>query len=352
LLFFVCIGACALLSFIFPLDRPLWQRRAYIFLEILLILPTRITEWNFECFLYLFFAKSCFLLKRKDVVITVLTGAIAWELALIVNMSGEIESICSRTPHLCARSRIFFQYMVNDITSLIISTTFVLLFSFVLLSERKNHIKAVALTRQVETLAATLERNRIARDIHDSLGHTLTSLDIQLELAQRLHGINSERALQALNIAKNLSGQSLTEVRRAVSTMREHNFDLNQALIVLTEQFQHDRSLSVDLRLNLPQLPLQTSHQLFCIVREGLTNIQKHSQASRVTIQAETTAELILLKIIDNGIGFDPQLANSGFGLRGMKERVQMLGGTITINSTSGKGTLIQLTLHRNSADS
>lgn len=292
------------------------------------------------------------MLKRKDVVITVLTGAIAWELALIVNMSGEIESICSRTPHLCARSRIFFQYMVNDITSLIISTTFVLLFSFVLLSERKNHIKAVALTRQVETLAATLERNRIARDIHDSLGHTLTSLDIQLELAQRLHGINSERALQALNIAKNLSGQSLTEVRRAVSTMREHNFDLNQALIVLTEQFQHDRSLSVDLRLNLPQLPLQTSHQLFCIVREGLTNIQKHSQASRVTIQAETTAELILLKIIDNGIGFDPQLANSGFGLRGMKERVQMLGGTITINSTSGKGTLIQLTLHRNSADS
>ena len=237
--------------------------------------------------------------------------------------------------------------MVNDITSLIISTTFVLLFSFVLLSERKNHIKAVALTRQVETLAATLERNRIARDLHDSLGHTLTTLDIQLELAQRLHDINSERSLQALNIAKNLAGQSLTEVRRAVSTMREHNFDLNQALIALKEQFQYNRSLNIDLKLNLPQLPLQTSHQLFCLVREGLTNIQKHSQASRVTIQGETTAELIVLKILDNGIGFDLQLANSGFGLRGMQERVQMLGGKITINSTLGKGTLIQVTIPR-----
>ena len=103
-----------------------------------------------------------------------------------------------------------------------------LLLSFAVIAERKSRQKAEFLAKEVEALAATLERTRIARDIHDSLGHTLTTLDIQLEVAQTLRQRAPEQALQALDTAKLLASQCLADVRRAVQTMRQTNFNLNQ----------------------------------------------------------------------------------------------------------------------------
>lgn len=196
-------------------------------------------------------------------------------------------------------------------------------------------------------MAADLERTRIARNIHDSLGHTLTTLDVQLELAQTLHDQNPDRALQALNTAKSLSGQSLQEVRHAVSTMRVENFNLNTALNRAIVQINYNQQLKIDVRLDLPKLPLQVSQQIYIIIKEGLINIQKHGKANSISLWGQTTAKEIILGLADNGVGFEPQMPSSGFGLRGMRERIQLLGGQMRVHSTLGKGTLIQITIPR-----
>lgn len=349
--FFTLLGVIALLSLIFPINRPLWQRRVYVFLEMLLIIPTRITDWDLGIILYFFLGKSCFLLPRKDVIITSITVGIAWILTNLWSMPGKIDFIISNNSQLLKQlydtNRFITSVVINDIGVYIACSTFVVLFSLVAIAEQKSRKKAVALAKQVESLAATLERNRIARDIHDSLGHTLTTLDIQLELAQRLHQRHPDKALQALNTAKELSSQSLTEVRRALQTMREENFDLNKALVTLVDLVKQNQSFDIQQQVNLPPLPLQTSHQLYCIVQEGLTNIQKYAVASRVSLRGQSTAEGIVLDLEDDGIGFDPDLPHTGFGLRGMQERVKILGGQLKLNSTPGQGTHIQVIIPR-----
>ncbi len=214
-----------------------------------------------------------------------------------------------------------------------------------MIAERKSRQKAEALTQQVETLATALERTRIAREIHDSLGHSLTSLDVQLELAIKLHSRNPDQSLQALETAKLLAFQSVQNVRTSVQTMRKSDFDLKQALVALIEQLKQNQSFKMQLEMNLPQLPLQTSYQLYCVVREGLTNIQKHSKASLINLRAQSTSETITLELVDNGIGFDILAPRSGFGLRGMQERIQSLGGKLIVKSSPGQGTQILATI-------
>jgi signal transduction histidine kinase len=126
----------------------------------------------------------------------------------------------------------------------LVSSTFALLFSFMMIAEHKSRERAETLAEQVETLAATLERTRIARDIHDSLGHTLTNLDIQLQVALKLHDRDSNKALQSLEHAKQLSSQCIDDVSRVLQTMRQPDFDLNQALETLVEQLRQAQILS------------------------------------------------------------------------------------------------------------
>jgi signal transduction histidine kinase len=113
-----------------------------------------------------------------------------------------------------------------------------------MIAEHKSRERAETLAEQVETLAATLERTRIARDIHDSLGHTLTNLDIQLQVALKLHDRDSNKALQSLEHAKQLSSQCIDDVSRVLQTMRQPDFDLNQALETLVEQLRQAQILS------------------------------------------------------------------------------------------------------------
>ncbi|MDY6897696.1 MAG: sensor histidine kinase [Cyanobacteriota bacterium] len=224
-----------------------------------------------------------------------------------------------------------------------ISCVFVIMFCNLAIAEQKSRKKAEKLAQEVEALASKLERNRIARDIHDSLGHTLTTLDVQLELANTLAKRQPENALQALDTCKQLSSQCLVEVRRAVRTMRESTFDLSEALKTLVEQVRKNRSLDIYMEIKLPNLPLQTAHQLYCITKEGLTNIQKHADASKVTLKGETKFNNIVLEIVDDGKGFNPDSSHAGFGLKGMQERVDVLAGEMIIKSGKTKGTCIQV---------
>jgi len=344
---FVSLAGCTILSFIFPIDRPLWQIRLYILLEILLIIPTTMMGVEIEILLYFYIGKSCFLLSRKDVLFTAITSCIVWNILSITNFIYRFDEV---KEYLMAHLNDIYilEYMIPHnlivgISGYLVASVFVIMFCYVALAEQKSRKKAEKLAQEVEALASKLERHRIARDIHDSLGHSLTTLDVQLELANKLAPSQPENALKTVHICKQLSSQCLVEVRRAVRTMRESNFNLNEALLSLVEQVKKNQNLDISLEIKLPNLPLQTAHQLYCIAKEGLTNIQKHADASQVTLRGETKFNNIVLEIIDNGKGFNPDTSHSGFGLKGMQERVDVLAGEMIINSRKSKGTCINI---------
>jgi signal transduction histidine kinase len=214
-----------------------------------------------------------------------------------------------------------------------------------LVAERKSRQKVEVLAQQVELQAAKLERTRIAREIHDSLGHSLTTLDVQLQLAQRLFQTNPTASQEAVAIAHQLAKQCLQDVRRSVQMLRHDEFDLNLALTNLTDRIRQDRSLEIHCTLKLPVLTTQQSHQLYCIIQEGLTNIQKYAKATKVNLSGYTTPTAIEIELRDNGIGFDPATTRAGFGLLGMRERVQLLDGQFKIQSAVGQGTSIYITI-------
>ena len=335
------------LSFIFPINRPLWQRRVYIFLELVPIMLSRAVNISFGIFIYLVLVKCCFLLKRKEVIIIAIISGIFWNLLYAWSLPPVLdfyrEHITQRIADLYNTNLIVTRELINSTGEYIAASTFAILLSFVVIAEQKSRERAEVLAKEVESLAATLERTRIAREIHDSLGHYLTTLDVQLELAQKLYQRDFIQAAKSLDIAKELTSQCLSEVRRSVQTMRNGNFNLNLALNTLVEQVGRNQSFIIYLNVKLPLLPIQTSHQLYCIVQEGLTNIQKHATASVVSLNGYETSEGIILELIDDGQGFDVNAPASGFGLRGMQERVQILGGELKIDSYPGKGTQIQV---------
>lgn len=345
---FCSLFICALLSFIFPINRPLWQRRVYIFVDILLILPCYLMGWDLNILLFLYIAKSCFLLNRRlDVIVTATATSLAAVVLSTFNFVYQFEAMrhywISHIDKLLTLERMIPSTVVPSLGIYFISCVFVIMFCYLAIAEQKSRRKAEKLAQEVEALASKLERHRIARDIHDSLGHTLTTLDVQLELANTLAKRQPENALQTLDTCKQLSSQCLVEVRRAVRTMRIATFDLNEALQTLVEQVRQNSSLDICMKMKLPNLPLQTAHQLYCIAKEGLTNIQKHADASQVTLKGETKFNNIVLEIIDNGKGFNPDSPHAGFGLKGMQERVDVLAGEIIIKSQKNKGTCIQV---------
>jgi signal transduction histidine kinase len=322
---------------ILPVDRPLWQRRIYIILAILITLVAE----HYEVFTYLlystFLLKGCFLLPRKENVAIAISFLIIATLSFTIRAPEIIEHILQ----VDRRSYLTLSRMIpNFVIASVGTCLYVLLLGSVWTEEQKSRQRADLLSEQVENLAVDLERNRIARDIHDTLGHSLTSLDVQIELAQRLQATEPNRAQKAIDLAKKLSSQALDNVRQALGTMKRSNFDLKEAIIALSEQnlpFQ----IFVDVRF--PPLSLQSSYQLYCIVQESITNIQKHAQADRVTIESAIVTGGTILEICDNGGGFDPNKSHAGFGLRNMKERVQCLGGNFQLITKIGAGTKIKI---------
>ena len=352
---FASLATCALLSFMFPTDRPLWQRRVYIALDILALLPTRLfSGWNLEILLYFFIVKSCLLLKRKDAIIIVVTMAIAWQLGLVwghmAYWEQTVEHIHERiADYIDHPEKVLVAQLIQDTGVYIAASTFSVFLGFALMAERRSRQQAMALAQQVKALTATLERTRIARNIHDSLGHSLTNLDSQLAVIhQKLQHHSVDDITQAVETAQFLSRQCIEDVGHTLQTIRQsEDFDLNRMLLSLIEQVRQHQGLDVRWEVNLPQLSLQTSHHIYCILKEGLTNIQKHARASQIFLRGRFTSEDVIVELEDNGEGFDRRHAPPGFGLQGIEERVQLLGGRLKIMSTPGLGTRIHITIPR-----
>lgn len=199
---------------------------------------------------------------------------------------------------------------------------------------------------RVEELTIAQERNRISREMHDTLGHRLTIAAVQLEGAQRLIPSNPERAASIVGTVREQVKEGLTELRRTVAMLRasvEEDLPLDKALARLAEQVQQATSLKV--HLNLEGCPASLSlpqHQaLYRAAQEALTNIQRHARASEAWLQITTRNGLVELLISDNGVGISPEQAQTGFGLVGLKERAALQGGDFHVDARPGGGTQI-----------
>jgi len=237
-----------------------------------------------------------------------------------------------------------------------LSLVFVLLLMNAVLAERQIREKLAIANEQlrqyalrIEDQATLQERNRIARDIHDSLGHSLTALNLQLETALKLWQSNPAKAQTFLAQAKNLGSQSLREVRQSVSAMRFdplHGQSLEVAIAALATEFHHSTGFSPIYHLSLKH-PISTEVKtaVYRITQEALTNIWKHAQANEVKIDIQTSVESLHLKIADNGKGFALNKNTTGFGLQSMRDRVLALGGEFQINSAPNAGCCITATI-------
>lgn len=344
-------GILFLMSWLFPIRRPLWQRLVYIVVGVITLLCARCLGIDLGLFLCIYFAKSYFLLGHRATIVLIGITAIPW---IISEYAGDVYGFQRSIPEGIQANPLALnpmnpsnplRFFVFTLAIYVAVSFFTVMFSEMLVREQRSRQRIEELSEQVESLAATLERTRIAREIHDSLGHTLTDLDTQLAVAQTLRAHNPTQAFQAVDTAKFLARQCIEEVSQALNRMRQSDFDLNQALTALLEQLQQTSTLQVSWKCDIPSLPVYQSYQIYCIVKEGLMNVQKHAQASQISFSAHQTTESIILELKDNGVGFDRVAFHPGFGLQGMIERVQLLGGQLDIQTACTQGTQIHVTL-------
>ena len=199
--------------------------------------------------------------------------------------------------------------------------------------------------------AVIAERNRLARDIHDTLAQGFTGVIVQLEAAADAtsKGLTKE-AGDHLDRAGDLARESLREARRSVRALRpqalEEN-DLCKVLDSLIKRMTAGTSLRAEFGLKGQPRPLppEWDENLLHIGQEVLTNALRHAQASHFKVQLAFTPDAVRLELRDNGSGFDPDRQHDGFGLLGMRERVEGMGGHLTIQSANGEGTAVLIIL-------
>lgn len=333
------------LSFYFPEHHPYCRRRVYIYSSLVLAIAANSINVPTNFLVYLYVGKSCFLLSRKETLLIVIFAGFSWTLSELYSVYSAVEKSGDIIfdPLYGQFSVSFLRVLSSSLGIYLGASLFIVLFCFTIIAEQKSRRKAEILSQQVEALTKNLERTRIARDIHDSLGHTLTNLNVQLQLAQRLRQKDLDQAFQAIDLAQMLSSQCIEDVSYALASIRQFDFDLNQAIEHLIDQLRRNSNIKAKVALSISPLPPQISHQVYFIIKECLINVQKHAQASQVYLRGKSTPSSIWLEIGDNGVGFVPHQTPTGFGLKGISERVQMLGGELKIDSILGQGAHIQV---------
>ncbi|KPD14600.1 histidine kinase [Burkholderia sp. ST111] len=190
------------------------------------------------------------------------------------------------------------------------------------------------------------ERKRIALEIHDELGQLLTALKIDVSLLKMRLGDDPE-AKQKADDMRELVEKTIWMVRNVANHLRPAalNFGIVPALEWLVEDFGRRNGIPCQLRINggEPALPDACATVVFRIVQASLTNILRHAGATRADVALTSTAAALDLRVSDDGRGFDPATAGIGnsYGLLGMRERARLIGGTMTIDSAAGTGTVI-----------
>ena len=212
-------------------------------------------------------------------------------------------------------------------------------------------MQLMRLSQQSRETAVIAERNRVARDIHDTLAQGFTGIIMQLEAAKGAvtHGELAE-AVSRIERAGNLARASLDEARRSVRALRPRSLregKLSVALDRLLKRMTDGTDLNAEFRAEGDERAISAEQEegLLRLAQESLTNVVKHANARNFKAALSVSAGRIQLQLVDDGRGFDPQAEHDGFGLLGMKERVDQMGGEFVIRSQPGAGTEILIGL-------
>jgi signal transduction histidine kinase len=213
------------------------------------------------------------------------------------------------------------------------------------------HVQLLTQAREAGVLD---ERQRLAREIHDTLAQGLTGIVTQLEAAEQAHE-QPEVWQKHVLLARSLARESLTEARRAVQALRPEPLEgsrLADAIGEMAKRWSESSAVPVHLETTGRPTPLLTDLEvtLYRVAQEALTNVAKHARASRVGVTVSYMEDVVLLDVRDDGVGFVPGSpmstgghvrSGTGFGLKAVEQRLRRVGGWLAIESAPGVGTAI-----------
>ena len=222
-------------------------------------------------------------------------------------------------------------------------------------AQRTEHQAVQAANRQlaqraatIEQLAESRERNRLARELHDTIAHALSGLSVQLQALGTLMQHDPHAARAQLRQAQATARNGVAESRRAIQALRAtplEDLGLSEALRQLCHR-QAERTgaeIVQDIADGVVLDPL-TEQSVYRVAEAALTNVEDHAAATHVFLRLHQDGKNLTLEIKDDGLGFDPdEVASDRFGLAGMRERAELLGAELRLDSTPGKGTSVTL---------
>jgi len=200
------------------------------------------------------------------------------------------------------------------------------------------------LNDQIQHLTEVEERNRLARELHDSVSQALYGIGLGARTAQAMWETDKAVTKESIDYVLMLAEAALVEMRALIFELRPESLENEGLVTVLSKQgaalkTRHGLDVEIDL-CDEPPLPLKYKESLYRIAREALHNIIKHAGATRVTLRLKHASPYVMLEIADNGVGFNPAQEFPGhLGLQSMRERIVHLGGEMHLNSTPGAGT-------------
>lgn len=269
---------------------------------------------------------------------------ISWVVALAIYVTGK------EVRYLLTQPAIFSLSPAQHITHLIVfgrlinfqlQIIFASLCTFALSREHDARLEREQLNAEIAELSKKVERLRLSRDIHDSVGHFMTSICQQLDFAASALAVKPEKAHAALNTVRATLQQLECELQQFAHAP-ESSFDFAKAFAELAMQYRAENTLVLDVDERNFSVPPQLGYDLFYVVKESLHNAKKYAQASKVTISLIGEGDTLRIDVRDDGIGFDPeQVGPERFGLRGMRERLETAGGELSVRSAPGEGTNI-----------
>lgn len=196
----------------------------------------------------------------------------------------------------------------------------------------------------MEEVAVLQERSRLSRELHDSLGHALSTITVQLEAIHRLLPTDPRRADAVLGQTQEAARTAMRDLRLHLSALRAPAAprDLAEALSLLCSEAAARNSWHVETELETIHLRPTQRRVLLQVAREALQNCERHAHAARLQIRLAQAADAVTLTVQDDGCGFNPAgVSADRFGLQGMRERLRALDGELRVESTPGKGTRI-----------
>ena len=333
----------SIMGIFLPINKSRYYKIIYTTAEIILIvIMTFLCSLNLSPILCLILViRDCLIFADKQ---NIIINIFVFYLFTLIQIQ-KLEKL-ARIP-LFARERLML-FLLTSIIMFGLLIIFLQLLVKAVMSERKSreelaiaNEKLQQYARKIENIVALEERNRIAREIHDSLGHYLTVLNVSLEAAWKLRKSEPEVSIEFLASAKQLGSKALNEVRQSVAALRDNwwlNQSLESAIANLIGDFYKSTGIlpisNISINYSLNQ---EVKIAIYRIVQEALTNIYKYASATTVEIQIFTTTNLHLI-VQDNGKGFNLKQNTTGFGLQGMRERTLVLGGELEILTYPGIG--------------